>query len=129
MTEVKRLTRSEDNRMVAGVCGGLGEFFGVDPVIVRVVLVVLALFGGSGLLLYAAMWLIVTRASQVDVPPRELLRDSVDEAQRLARESAQAARDAYRRMRGDGAQTEDVDSSPASSEDLPGPTDGADEQR
>lgn len=45
--------------MIAGVAGGVGRWLGVDPVVVRVVLVVLALFGGSGLVLYALGWLFV----------------------------------------------------------------------
>lgn len=46
------LRRSTDDRMVFGVAGGLGRYFDVDPVIIRIAFVLLALFGGSGLLLY-----------------------------------------------------------------------------
>ena len=53
------LRRSVTDRKVAGVAGGLGRYFGVDPLIFRVVLVTLAIFGGSGLLLYAVGWLLV----------------------------------------------------------------------
>ena len=54
-----RLGRSDRQRMVAGVCGGLGEYFGVDPVWFRIGFVVLALGGGSGFLIYLLMWIIV----------------------------------------------------------------------
>jgi phage shock protein PspC (stress-responsive transcriptional regulator)/predicted membrane protein len=53
------LRRSITDRKVAGVAGGLGRYFNVDPLIFRVVLVTLAIFGGSGLLLYAVGWLLV----------------------------------------------------------------------
>ncbi len=53
------LRRSQDHRVVAGVCGGLGEYFGVDPVLFRVVVVVLTLFGGWGILLYGLAWLVM----------------------------------------------------------------------
>ncbi len=53
------LRRSRTDRVVGGVAGGFGRWLGIDPVIVRVVLVVLAIFGGSGLLLYAAGWLFI----------------------------------------------------------------------
>lgn len=53
------LRRSHDNRVIAGVAGGVGRWLGIDPVVVRVVLVVLAIFGGSGLLLYGAGWLLI----------------------------------------------------------------------
>jgi phage shock protein PspC (stress-responsive transcriptional regulator) len=53
------LRRSIGDRKIAGVAGGLGRYFNVDPLIFRVVLVTLAVFGGSGLLLYAIGWLLV----------------------------------------------------------------------
>ena len=54
-----RLYRSNENKMIAGVCGGLGEFFGLDPTLVRLVFVILALLGGHGLLVYLILWIIV----------------------------------------------------------------------
>lgn len=54
-----QLRRSRDDRMVAGVAGGLGRHFGIDPTIVRVLLIALTIVGGAGLLLYAAAWLFV----------------------------------------------------------------------
>ena len=53
------LRRSRTDRVIGGVAGGFGEWLGIDPVVVRVVLVILAIFGGSGLLLYAAGWLFI----------------------------------------------------------------------
>ena len=58
-TTARRLTRSSDNKMIGGVAGGLGRHLDVDPVIVRLAFVILALFGGSGLLLYALAWIII----------------------------------------------------------------------
>ncbi|MDQ4132438.1 MAG: PspC domain-containing protein [Actinomycetota bacterium] len=53
------LVRTSGDKVVSGLCGGLGRHFGVDPVVFRVAFVVLALAGGSGLFLYAAGWLLV----------------------------------------------------------------------
>ena len=53
------LFRSVTNRRIAGVAGGLGQHFGVDPVWFRIAFVVLAIGGGSGILIYLVMWLIV----------------------------------------------------------------------
>jgi phage shock protein PspC (stress-responsive transcriptional regulator) len=53
------LHRSRSDRKVAGVCGGLAAYLGIDPIILRILVVVLSLFGGSGLLLYAAAWLLI----------------------------------------------------------------------
>lgn len=53
------LRRTREDRVIGGVAAGFGRWLGVDPVVVRVVLVVLAIFGGSGLILYAAGWLFI----------------------------------------------------------------------
>jgi phage shock protein PspC (stress-responsive transcriptional regulator) len=55
----RRLYRSRDERMIAGVAGGLADYFGVDPVLVRVALVALVFAGGAGVLAYIAAWLLV----------------------------------------------------------------------
>ncbi|MGN6780853.1 MAG: PspC domain-containing protein [Marmoricola sp.] len=57
--ELDRLRRSTDDRYVAGVAGGLGRHFGIDPAIVRVLFVVLAFFGGASIPAYIACWLLV----------------------------------------------------------------------
>ena len=59
METTRKLYRSKNNRKLAGVCGGLGEYLGADPTVVRVLFIVLAVFGGAGLIIYLAMWLIV----------------------------------------------------------------------
>jgi len=56
---VSALRRSRSDRKVAGVSGGLGRYAGVDPLIFRILFVVLTFFGGSGILLYALAWLLV----------------------------------------------------------------------
>ena len=54
-----RVRRSRTSRRVAGVCGGLGEALGIDPLVLRVGIVILTIFAGVGLLLYALAWLLV----------------------------------------------------------------------
>lgn len=48
----KRLYKSRRYRILCGVCGGLGEYFGIDPTIIRLIFVLLAGFGMSGLVFY-----------------------------------------------------------------------------
>jgi phage shock protein PspC (stress-responsive transcriptional regulator) len=55
--ENRRLYRSQKQKTVAGVCGGLGNYFNMDPVIWRVIFVVLALAGASGILIYIILWI------------------------------------------------------------------------
>lgn len=61
--KAKRLYRSVNDRMIAGVCGGLAEYFNVDPVIIRIIAVILLLPGGfPGLVPYVILWVIVPLA-------------------------------------------------------------------
>jgi phage shock protein C len=59
MDPTRRLYRSRSDRKLAGVCGGLAQFFNLDPTLIRVLFVVLAVLGGSGILIYLAMWIMV----------------------------------------------------------------------
>ena len=65
---IPRLIRPRTERMIAGVCGGLGLYFGVDPVIVRLLFVVLALATGLTLILYPILWLIMPEGTAVQPP-------------------------------------------------------------
>lgn len=62
--DIRDLRRSVADRKVAGVAGGLGSHLNIDPTVIRVVLVVLSFFGGAGLLLYGAAWLLVPAEGQ-----------------------------------------------------------------
>lgn len=57
--DLGRLRRSTTDRKIAGVAGGLGRHLDVDPLVLRVVLVVLVFFGGAGLMIYGACWLLL----------------------------------------------------------------------
>lgn len=61
MTTNKRLLRSSSDRWVAGVCGGIAEYFGWDPAIVRLAYVLLSVFSAAfpGLLVYIILWIIM----------------------------------------------------------------------
>ncbi len=48
----KRLYKSSENRMLCGVCGGIAEYFNIDPTLVRLVWVIITCFGGAGILAY-----------------------------------------------------------------------------
>jgi phage shock protein PspC (stress-responsive transcriptional regulator) len=55
----KKLYRSRNDRMLAGVAGGLADYFGIDPVLVRVIFVLVFFLGGGGLLAYIILWIVV----------------------------------------------------------------------
>jgi len=59
MTEFRRLYRSRDDRMLGGVCGGLGTYFTIDSTLLRVLFVLLALSGGPGVLAYLLLLILI----------------------------------------------------------------------
>ena len=69
----RRLRRSSQRKVVAGVAGGLGEYTGVDPVLFRVLFAVLTLFGGTGILLYLVGWLFLPADDRPASPAEALI--------------------------------------------------------
>ena len=63
----KRLYRSRTNKVFAGVCGGFAEYFDVDPVILRILFVLMVVFGGTGILLYIAAIIIIPKHPLIDI--------------------------------------------------------------
>ena len=61
----KRLKRSINDKMLAGVCGGLADYFDVDPTIVRLLFALAVIIGGTGILAYLIMWIIVPKESLI----------------------------------------------------------------
>ncbi|HUR87307.1 MAG TPA: PspC domain-containing protein [Solirubrobacteraceae bacterium] len=66
----RRFERSSSDRIIGGVCGGLGRYFGIDSMLVRIGFVALALLGGTGLIVYAAALLLVPSDGEVEATPR-----------------------------------------------------------
>jgi phage shock protein C len=77
--EPKRLYRSRSNRMLGGVCAGLGEYLNIDPTVIRILFVVLAFAYGASFVIYLVMWVLMPEAPQSaveaapaqDEPPSE----------------------------------------------------------
>ena len=65
----RRLTRTSRDRMIGGVCGGIGRYFGIDPTLIRIGFVGLALLGGAGLIVYVAALLLVPLDDDTPAPP------------------------------------------------------------
>lgn len=77
---VTSLRRSRQHRVVAGVCGGLGRHFDLDPVIFRIAIGVLSVTGGLGLIFYGFAWLLIPVAGEEENEGRRLLSGRVDGA-------------------------------------------------
>ena len=55
----KKLYRSRSNRVIAGVCGGLAQYLGIDPTVVRLIMALVTFVGGMSILVYLIAWLII----------------------------------------------------------------------
>jgi phage shock protein PspC (stress-responsive transcriptional regulator) len=64
----RKLYRSQENRMIGGVCGGMAEYFTIDPNLMRLLFVVLTFLGGSGILIYIASLLIIPNNPDQTIP-------------------------------------------------------------
>ncbi|MBN1598394.1 MAG: PspC domain-containing protein [Bacteroidales bacterium] len=61
----KRMYRDTDNRIIGGVCSGLAAYWRVDPTIVRIIFILLAIFGMAGVLIYLILWIVMPEANTV----------------------------------------------------------------
>jgi phage shock protein C len=62
--EQRVLRRSQTDRVIAGVCGGLGRYLGIDPVMLRIAFVLLLVTGGAGFLLYVIAWIAIPEQAE-----------------------------------------------------------------
>jgi len=89
MEKRRKLYRSENNRLLAGVCGGLAEYFNTDPVHVRLIFVLFAFVSGLGIIAYIVLWIIAPRASSQEVSPKAVVKENIHEIKEKATESGQ----------------------------------------
>ncbi len=81
----KRLYRSRDDRLIFGVCGGLAKYFNIDPVIVRIIAVLLVLASnGAGVIAYIIMAIVVPLESSQVSEPRDVIKENVEEMRQRA---------------------------------------------
>ncbi|HHX43540.1 MAG TPA: PspC domain-containing protein [Chloroflexi bacterium] len=96
---MERLYRSETDRVIAGVCGGLGAYLRIDPLILRILFVVLAMVNGIGLFVYLVLWIVVPSSDAVQAQQDEMIRHNVNEIGARARAFGQEARSAFQSHR------------------------------
>ncbi len=61
----RRMYRDPDSRIIGGVCSGLGAYWNIDPTLVRIVFIILAIFGFAGVLIYLILWIVLPEATTV----------------------------------------------------------------
>ncbi len=91
----KRLYRSRTDRMIGGVCGGLGAYFGVDPSLIRLAFVLLLVFGGSGFLLYVILWIVLPEEGRAYASPEAAARANAQEIASRARQFGEDVKSAF----------------------------------
>ncbi len=70
-TQPKKLFRSQTDKIIAGVCGGLGKYLNIDPTIIRIAFVILAIINGAGLIVYIILALVIPKEGQDQRQPVE----------------------------------------------------------
>lgn len=89
----KRILRSRHDRIVAGVAGGLASYLNVDPLFVRLGFVVLGLFQGLGLIIYALLWLLIPNEDSLTAEARDQVRENVSEMRSTVERAFNRVRD------------------------------------
>jgi len=74
-----RLTRSDTDKMIAGICGGLAAYLGIDSVLVRALFFFLVLASGIGIPIYLILWFIMPREESAHRPNAEVIQDNIEE--------------------------------------------------
>ena len=92
MDEPRRLLRSKTNRVIAGVCGGLGEYLNIDPTLLRIGLALLVFAGGFGAAAYLVLWLIMPDADQANQTVEQRTAQAAQEMKTAAEKAGQALR-------------------------------------
>ena len=82
-TAERRLTRAREGRVIAGVCQGAAQYFDIDPVIFRIVLAVLTVFGGAGLLVYVLCWAFIPEEGTAETRVERWLHSGHDDLRRI----------------------------------------------
>lgn len=81
----QRLYRSESDKIVAGVAGGLGEYFKIDPTIIRILFILLTIFGGSGLIIYIVLWLVIPSKSDLNGLTAQSIKSNIEDMKSTTR--------------------------------------------
>lgn len=99
-TPIKHLYRSTANRVIFGVCGGLGEYFRIDPVIIRMIFLALTFGGGLGILLYLVLAFLTPKAPPDLTPVSGVAPESIDVKQRVDEMASELKRSGFSGMAG-----------------------------
>jgi len=90
----KKLYRSKKDKMIAGVCGGIAEYFDVDPTLIRLLTVIFVLLGGAGVVAYIIAWIIIPKnPEQVSDDKFDKKEESKEKIKKEAEEVVEKAKE------------------------------------
>lgn len=100
----RKLYRDPEQTVLAGVCGGLAAYFNMDPVVIRLIVVLLALFtSGAGILVYILLWIVVPKAvtttQRLEMKGEEV---TVKNIERFLKDEMNAVKESYKKIRKSG---------------------------
>ena len=101
----KRLYRSQSDRMIWGVCGGLAKYFDIDPTIVRIIAVLTIFLGSFGIWAYIILAIVVPLEGSKATEPKETIKENVDEMKETAGELGREIRST---LEGEEGESEEV---------------------
>jgi len=101
----KRLYRSQSDRMIWGVCGGLAKYFDIDPTIVRVIAVLTIFLGSFGIWAYIILAIVVPLEGSKTAEPKETIKENVEEMKETAGELGREIRST---LEGEEGESEEV---------------------
>ena len=101
----KRLYRSQSDRMIWGVCGGLAKYFDIDPTIVRIIAVLTIFLGSFGIWAYIILAVVVPLEGSKTVEPKETIKENVEEMKETAGELGREIRST---LEGEEGESEEV---------------------
>lgn len=95
---IQKIYRTEEDQIIAGVAGGLGEYFQIDPTIFRLIFVFLLLAEGSGLLLYAILWIVLPAKSDLEKSGEEVIKSNTKEMGEKAKKATAQVQEKIKRF-------------------------------
>ncbi len=92
MAETKKLYRQDEGKVIAGVASGIAQYFSVDPIVVRVLFVLLTFFQGAGILLYIILAVLVPKHSEKAILSQEVLKEKAEKAEEITHKATEKAK-------------------------------------
>jgi phage shock protein C len=96
MDSTKRITRSQNDRLLGGVAGGLAAYLGIDPLIIRIAFIALTVLNGFGMILYLALWVLVPNEDSA-TDARGNVQVAINEMQAALEQLAARVRSVFQR--------------------------------